>query len=99
MDKNMNKPTDKDMNPKEGPQANERFEDANLNSAPSEQENTSGTEDEKQKPGARRMDEERNTSGYGSSQRTSPDIASGNVGPLDADLNELPSQKRRRRNL
>ena len=96
MDKH-NKNTDKDVRPSEGQQSNERWDDINLNSGRDEQENTSDNSDEKKGLSATQMDEQRNTSGYGSSQRRSTDIAAGSVGPLDSDLSDLPSQKRRNR--
>ncbi len=40
-----------------------------------------------------RVDEETNTTGIGSAQRNKPD----NVAPLDPDLEQLPSEKRRER--
>lgn len=101
-----NKKQDRDFRPSEGQKSNERWDDANLNSGPPqdanlnsgppENENTSD-KNEKQGLNALEMDEQRNTSGYGSSQRRATDIASGTVGPLDSDLSELPSQKRRNR--
>lgn len=85
MDK-KNKDTDRDFKPSKGQESNENWDDANQG-----QENTS--DDTNQKASATRMDEDQNTSGYGSSQRGSKE----NVGPLDADFEQLPSEKRRDR--
>lgn len=96
MNNEKNKNTDKDYRPSEGQQSNERWDDINLNSGNSQDEKTA---DNTKKKGmdARELDEQTNTSGYGSSQRTGLDNAAGSVGPLDSDLNELPSEKRRNR--
>lgn len=42
---------------------------------------------------ARQIDDEKNTTGVGSSQRHKDE----NVGPLESDLEQLPSEKRRDR--
>jgi hypothetical protein len=54
--------------------------------------NQRGTESKKG-TSARRIDEEANTTGVGSSQRNKED----NVAPLESDLEQLPSEKRRDR--
>lgn len=85
----------------------ERFQDANLGQGSgslSEQEewSTGSDKPESDRSSNKSSDQERSsggsafnerqqsTGGYGSSQRSERD----NVGPLDADLNELPSEKR-----
>jgi hypothetical protein len=82
-DDNSKKGTDRDVRPTRGQESNENWDDANDNRASSG--TTAGN-----KPDARRMDEETNTTGAGSSQRSRED----NVGPLDSDLEQLPSEKR-----
>lgn len=72
---------DRDFRPDEGQQSNENWDD-NKESQP----DTNVAHGE----GSRRIDEQTNTSGYGSSQRAERD----NVGPLDADFGSLPSEKR-----
>jgi hypothetical protein len=83
-----NKGTDRDFRPTRGQESNENWDDSNTDR---EDTNASDSSD------ARIIDEQTNTSGAGSSQRSNPDNAAGNVGPLDADLEQLPSQKRRDR--
>ncbi len=67
----------------------------NLEQSNSSDENKSRTGDKKKnkgRKGSSEMATRENTrsTGYGSSQRSDD----GNVGPLDADLNELPSKRR-----
>jgi hypothetical protein len=76
----------KDYRPSTGQKSNENWDDQNDQRQQQEQP--------RQNTSAERMDEETNTSGYGSSQRSEED----NVAPLDSDLDELPSDKRRERN-
>ncbi len=83
---------DKDFRPQQGQESNVNRNDTNSNTNLEKDVNNPDTE--KQSSGARRKDEQRNSSGYGSSQRVKRD----NVGPLESDLNELPSEKRRMRN-
>jgi hypothetical protein len=73
---------DRDFQPEEGQQSNQNWDDQN--------DQSSATET---KPNAENIDRQSNTSGAGSSQRTKQD----NVGPLESDLNQLPSEKRRDR--
>ncbi len=77
--------TDRDVRPQKGQQSNENWDQNN-------EEQTSGTNSGNGND-ARRIDEETNTSGAGSSQRNKAD----NVGPLQSDLEQLPSEKRRDR--
>lgn len=70
----------------------ERFEDANLDQGKdAESEQRSG---ETHEPHAKRsgsaFNEDKTATGYGSSQRSERE----NAGPLDADLSDLPSEKR-----
>lgn len=81
-DKNKySKDTDRDVKPTRGQESNENWDDTG--------ENDPGTNAGESRV---RNDEETNTTGYGSSQRTQRDGVE-NVGPLDADMGELPSQK------
>jgi len=73
---------DRDVRPQQGQQSNENWDQNN--------DRSSGTS---RGSGARRMDEETNTTGVGSNQRNKAD----NVGPLESDLEQLPSEKRRDR--
>ena len=73
---------DRDFQPEEGQQSNQNWDDQNDQST--SKENRKNAED---------IDRQTNTSGAGSSQRAKQD----NVGPLQSDLNELPSEKRRDR--
>jgi hypothetical protein len=81
----------------------ERYQDANLGQGSgslAEQDDwTTGSDrpesdrssDEQRSGGSSAfVERHQSTSGYGSSQRSDR----GNVGPLDSDLNDLPSQKR-----
>ena len=76
------KGTDRDVRPQKGQQSNENWDRNN--------DNRSGTNSEKS---AREIDDEINTTGVGSSQRSRQD----NVGPLESDLEQLPSEKRKDR--
>lgn len=76
--------TDRDVRPQQGQQGNENWDQNN-------DRNSSGTGS--RGSDARRTDEETNTTGVGSSQRNKAD----NVGPLESDLEQLPSEKRRDR--
>jgi len=73
---------DRDFQPEEGQQSNQNWDDQNDQSTSKEN-----------RKNAENIDRQTNTSGAGSSQRTKKD----NVGPLQSDLNELPSEKRRDR--
>jgi hypothetical protein len=79
---NRNKETDPDVRPSKGQESNENWDD---NREKGDQTNVS------HRAGSERTTEQSNTSGYGSSQKSER----GNVGPLDADLEKLPSEKRR----
>jgi len=84
-DKISNKDTNRDVRPQKGQQSNENW-DAN-NDRRSDVSN----------PGrgnrARQNDDETNTTGAGSSQRNKEE----NVGPIESDLEQLPSEKRKER--
>ena len=80
--------TDRDFTPTEGENNNE-----DLNAMNDQNNQDQDQESNKNQKSARRIDDATNTSGYGSSQRTRED----NVGPLQSDLAQLPSQKRRDR--
>ena len=84
-DKISNKDTNRDVRPQKGQQSNENW-DAN-NDRRSDVSN----------PGrgnrARQKDDETNTTGAGSTQRNKEE----NVGPLESDLEQLPSEKRKDR--
>ena len=77
--------TDRDVRPQKGQQSNENWDDNN-------DSRSSGTSSGKGNS-ARQIDDEINTTGVGSSQRNKQD----NVGPLQSDLEQLPSEKRRDR--
>jgi len=77
--------TDRDVKPQQGQQSNVNWDKNN-------DSNSSGTQSGRGSD-ARRIDEETNTTGAGSSQRNKQD----NVGPLESDLEQLPSEKRRDR--
>lgn len=72
---------DRDFKPEEGQQGNQNWDDQN------DKINQPGTEEEKTSSAEAK---DRSTLGAGSSQRSRED----NVGPLDADLSQLPSEKR-----
>ena len=84
-DKLNQKGTDRDVRPQQGQQSNENWDQNN-------DQQTSGTSSGRGSD-ARRTDEETNTTGVGSSQRNKED----NIGPLQSDLEQLPSEKRRDR--
>ena len=79
------KGTDRDVRPQQGQQSNENWDENN-------DSRSSGTSSNKENR-ARQIDDETNTTGVGSSQRNKQD----NVGPLESDLEQLPSEKRRDR--
>ena len=79
------KGTDRDVRPQQGQQSNENWDDNN-------DSRSSGTSSNKGNS-ARQIDDEINTTGVGFSQRNKQD----NVGPLESDLEQLPSEKRRDR--
>ena len=87
-DEKRNTGTDPDFRPQRGQESNENWDEVNREQS---------EENEANRTDARSIDDQTNTSGAGSSQRRTPDNAAGNVGPLDADLEQLPSQKRRER--
>lgn len=82
---NINKKgTDRDVRPQQGQKSNENWD----------QNNDQRTSDTSSGRGdARNIDEQTNTTGAGSSQRNKQD----NVGPLESDLEKLPSEKRKDR--
>jgi hypothetical protein len=84
MENDKKKGTDPDVKPSRGQESNENWDRQGEDS--SSETRSSAT--------SRRIDEETNTSGAGSAQKASRD----NVGPLDADLEQLPSEKRIDRN-
>ena len=77
--------TDRDVRPQQGQQSNENWDENN-------DKRSSGTSSGKG-TSARQIDDETNTTGVGSSQRNKQD----NVGPLESDLEQLPSEKRKDR--
>lgn len=77
------KGTDRDVKPQQGQKSNENWDDNNADKRSSGTTSGRGSD-------ARRTDEETNTTGVGSSQRSKED----NVGPLQSDLEQLPSEKR-----
>jgi len=81
---NINKGTDRDVRPQKGQESNENWDDNS---------NTLSTGTGTSASDARRLDDETNTSGVGSTQRNKED----NLGPLESDLEQLPSEKRRDR--
>ena len=85
---NMDKDTNRDVRPTRGQESNENWDDTNNDQETTKAGNSTD---------ARIIDEQTNTSGAGSSQRNHGDNAAGSVGPLDSDLEQLPSQKRRDR--
>jgi hypothetical protein len=82
---NQKKDTDRDVRPQRGQETNENWDDNN-------DQRSSGTTAGKGSD-SRRIDEETDTTGVGSNQRSKED----NVGPLESDLEQLPSEKRRDR--
>jgi len=77
---------DKNYRPSTGQKSNENWDDQN--------DQRQQQEEPKQDTSTGRTEQETDSSGYGSSQRNKPD----NVAPLDPDLEQLPSEKRRERN-
>ena len=82
MTEEQNKHTNPDFKPGRGQESNENWDERNPNSS-----------DDTKASNPRIIDEQTNTAGAGSSQRSRTD----NVGPLDSDLEQLPSEKRRDR--
>ncbi|HUQ66451.1 MAG TPA: hypothetical protein VM101_09865 [Flavitalea sp.] len=78
------KGTDRDVRPQQGQQSNENWDENNDNAF----QNPNSA-----KGNAVKTDQETNTTGAGSGQRNKQD----NVGPLQSDLEQLPSEKRRDR--
>ena len=85
-DNKNNKDTDRDVRPARGQESNENWDDSSEQPGTDTNAGNKGTN-------PRRMDEETNTTGMGSSQRNKKD----NVAPLDPDFEELPSEKRKDR--
>lgn len=80
MSDKSNKDTNPDVKPTRGQESNENWDETN--------EKDPGTAGENKM----RTDEETNTTGYGSAQRSDPSRVE-HTGPLDADFDELPSHK------
>jgi hypothetical protein len=78
------KGTDRDVRPQQGQKSNENWDDNEQSAS----DTSAGRSSD-----ARRTDEETNTTGAASSQRNRED----NVGPLESDMEQLPSEKRRDR--
>lgn len=79
MANDKNKHTDPDYKPQRGQETNENWDEKNTDNS-----------DDTKASNPRKMDEQTNTSGAGSSQRSDRE----NVGPLDSDFEQLPSEKR-----
>lgn len=88
-EENKNSDTERDVRPVADQESRENVEANDIES--------NDETDESHNSDARIIDEQTNTTGAGSSQRNRGDTATGSVGPLDADLAQLPSQKRRDR--
>jgi hypothetical protein len=84
-DKISNKDTNRDVRPQKGQQSNENW-DAN-------NDRRSDVSNPGRGNSARQKDDETNTTGAGSTQRNKEE----NVGPLESDLEQLPSEKRKDR--
>lgn len=82
----------RDYQPEEGQQTNENWDDAQTQSNQEERNNSSN--ETNKKGTSRSVADQTSSTGAGSSQRRDD----GNVGPLDADLESLPSEKRIDRN-
>ena len=76
----------RDFKPEEGQQSNQNWDDENDKSS----ERTHEPTPERFSGGSAFNERHESTAGYGSSQQSEKD----NAGPLDADLNDLPSEKR-----
>lgn len=88
---------DRDFKPEEGQQSNQNWDESNdkLNpnkEQPGQEEKTS--QDEQTSDDTTSAIEQRNTSGAGSQRRETGSTGYGSVGPMDAELNQLPSEKR-----
>lgn len=68
----------------------QRFEDANLGQGSGQRQEDRSSDEPQTKRSGSAFNEDQTAVGYGSSQRSERE----NVGPLDADLSELPSEKR-----
>lgn len=87
MANDKNRKTDPDFKPQRGQEGNQNWDDSN--------DDRSSQDTEANKSNAGRTDEEINTSGAGSSQRSdTSDTGAGSVGPLDSDLAQKTSDKR-----
>jgi len=88
----------RDFQPEKGQQSNQNWDDQNDQLNDQDQQTRSTSDDQDESSDRTRAINERNTSGAGSSQRTATgDTGYGDVGPLDSDLERLPSEKRRDR--
>lgn len=86
MANDKNRKTNPDFKPQRGQEGNQNWDDNNIDR---------NQDTEASRSNARRTDEETNTSGVGSSQRSdTSDTGAGGVGPLDADLAQKTSDKR-----
>lgn len=78
----------RDFKPEEGQQTNENWDDQNTHSTQSGRNEPNS--DNQKKGTSRSVADQTSSTGAGSSQRRDD----GNVGPLDSDLEQLPSEKR-----
>jgi hypothetical protein len=83
---------DRDFKPEEGQQSNQNWDDSNDRLNPNKEQ---PGQDEQTSDDTTSAIDQRDTTGVGSSQRTETGSTGyGSVGPMDAELDQLPSEKR-----
>lgn len=82
---------DRDFKPEEGQQSNQNWDDSNDKLNPNKEQ---PGQDEKTSDDTTSAIEQRDTSGASSQRTETGSTGYGSVGPMDAELNQLPSEKR-----
>lgn len=82
---------DRDFKPEEGQQSNQNWDESNDKLNPNKEQ---PGQDEKTSDETTSAIEQRDTSGASSQRTETGSTGYGSVGPMDAELNQLPSEKR-----
>lgn len=82
---------DRDFKPEEGQQSNQNWDESNDKLNPNKEQ---PGQDEKTSDDTTSAIEQRDTSGASSQRTETGSTGYGSVGPMDAELNQLPSEKR-----
>ncbi len=82
---------DRDFKPEEGQQSNQNWDDSNDKLNPNKEQ---PGQDEQTSDDTTSAIDQRDTSGASSQRTETGSTGYGSVGPMDAELNQLPSEKR-----